>query len=220
LDRVQHLKERLAQSPEASIPEMASLTEQDWLLATSEMINSEGNDRWAFSYLRSMAEGRYLCTMRDAVVEYAKANDGKWPADLAQITPYLKTPVEDAILQRYEIVQPDSLLLPTPISNWVLTEKAPVDSEYDLRHMVGADDFTGLRFKDLETIKTLTPVIQAYFAANNGQTPEDADLEKFAPYAGTAEQQDALAAATRRYESASVEYRGTIRNIINSLRPK
>ena len=221
LDRVQRLKERLAQSPYASIPEMASLTEQDWLAATTEELKSETAYRWAFRMLRTQAEVHYLEPIHDAIVAFAKANGGKCPTDLAQVKPYLKTPIEDAILQRYEILPGDTLPLMDPDSGWVLTQKsAAVDPDSDQRIMIGETSFNSLSFKQYELLKPLMPVIQAYFAANKDQVLENADPARFAPYIRTAEEQAVLASAIKDYESASPQKRANNLGILQRLRPK
>jgi ribosomal protein L44E len=222
LDRVQRLKGYLAKNPDAAIPEFASLTEQDWLQATlAPGLDSDKKCRYALSSLRRTAEFHYLEPMRDAIVEYTKAHDGKWPADLAQVKPYLKTPIDDAILQRYQTASADSLPMSAPVvKGWVLTEKAPVDLECDARLMLGSEDGSLLSFKDSVRFKTLTPAIQAYYAANNGQMPADADLEKLAPYVRTAEEQAALASVKKDYEAASVANRAYYLKILQHLKPK
>jgi hypothetical protein len=220
LNRVQRLKDRLAQHPEASIPELGSLKEGDWLgiAAGQPKLDSEADYRDALNRLRGIAEARNIYPMRDAIVDYTKANNGMWPTDLTQIKPFLKAPIDDAILQRYEIVAADTLPMTTPMSGWVLTQRASVDPDFEWRLMVGSDDFSVLDFKHSEMFRPLLPAIRAYLAANNGQMPEDADLTKLAPYVRTAEEQAALASATQQYESASPEGRTVSLNTLKSLR--
>jgi len=62
---------------------------------------------------------------------YMGANNGQWPADVVQLKSYFNPPVEDDILQRWEIVPKTAFPGRDFAGDWVLTEKSPVDSEFD-----------------------------------------------------------------------------------------
>jgi hypothetical protein len=56
---------------------------------------------------------------------------GGLPEDLSQLNPYFETPVDDAILQRYSLLQTGKLAH-VPQTEFLFAEKAPpVDDEYD-----------------------------------------------------------------------------------------
>jgi RNA polymerase sigma factor (sigma-70 family) len=130
LDRVAKIKARLQQMPEEWIPELQFLTEQEWDLYTSGVFGKGETDedyRYAFSRLREKAKELFVRWLGQALHNYAKANDGFLPADLSQLKPYFTPPahdpnwkpgqprryellpVDDAILQRYQLVQTGKL---------------------------------------------------------------------------------------------------------------
>jgi hypothetical protein len=84
--------------------------------------------RQAMSALRSTAKGNFLNAMRDAIKKYAaaanggdlpgvpaefaqavNANGNLIPSELAQLKPYFNVPVDDTILQRYQLLHPGRL---------------------------------------------------------------------------------------------------------------
>jgi regulator of replication initiation timing len=102
LDRVTLLKQRLQELPEARIPELVLVTDQDWLNAAKGELNTEKDYRQALSALRGAVENKFVSQLHPALKQYLEANDGKFPSDLAQLQPYFKSAVDDAILQRYQ----------------------------------------------------------------------------------------------------------------------
>ena len=58
--------------------------------------------------------------------------------------PYFVSPIDDAILQRYDIVPTSSLtkFLAEVGGDWVITQKAPVNKKFDGRVAIG---LTGIR---------------------------------------------------------------------------
>ena len=43
--------------------------------------------------------------MKDALNRFVEANSGKLPTDIAQLKPFFPIAVEDAVLQRYELLR-------------------------------------------------------------------------------------------------------------------
>lgn len=57
------------------------------------------------SKARGWAENGFVNDrLKPALQGYAKANNGQFPSDLSQLKPYFNSVVDDAILQRWEIV--------------------------------------------------------------------------------------------------------------------
>ena len=86
--------------------------------------------------------------LRPALLQYAEDNNGQFPADLSQLKPYFKSPVDDAVLQRYEILPtsklPSSLVrLREAGESFVITQKAPVNAALDGRVYYGLKSWTG-----------------------------------------------------------------------------
>ncbi len=132
--RVDRLKQWLEANPAEKIPEFRNLKEDMWLTAIQNGAADEDLAR-AASNLRANAEGGALGTMWSALHKYSKDNGGQSPTDLSQLKPYFKTPIDDEILQRYEIVPASSLDSGLqPGGDWVITQRAPVNAELDSRY--------------------------------------------------------------------------------------
>ena len=88
--------------------------------------------------VRVNAELQALDIMGGALRKYAAAHDGQFPSELSQLSPYLRKPIDDDILARYEIVPSSSLVSQLQSrDDMVITEKAPVDKIWDCRQTVG-----------------------------------------------------------------------------------
>ena len=197
LVRVSRLKQRLAETPEAKIPEMRLLDEEDYMGATQGLLNTERDYLAALSNLRSTGEFKFITTfLNPALTQYAQANNGQFPTDLSQLQPYFPSPVEDAILQRWEIA-PAKTVRTDNFGDPIITTKAAVDEDWDSRYAVGLKGFAsagrdtaghngwGVVAPDV----ILGTAAKAYLAANNGQEPTDPS--QVIPYLTTPEQQAA-----------------------------
>jgi len=96
------------------------------------------------STVRTMAEsnvGRDI--LRPALRQYVQANNGQFPRELSQIAPYLGSPLDDAILQRWQILHASRLInLRADLrkEDWVITQRAPVNRELDQRFVFSVND--------------------------------------------------------------------------------
>ena len=183
--RVALLKQRLAQTPEAAIPELRYLTDEDWLKAARGQLDSEADYRRALGALRNTAENIFATTIRSALKTYLNANGGKMPADMSQLQPYFDPPADEAALQRWEVAPAKTIPL-NMHTDVIITQRAAVDDVFDTRYAIGPD---GLGSQDYLSRET-TPVYEAYRAAHNGQWPDD--VSELQPYATTPEQQAAF----------------------------
>jgi RNA polymerase sigma factor (sigma-70 family) len=201
LARAAQLKARLQQTPGAKIPEFQFLTEQDWLNAAKGNLNTDEDYRQALSGLRSAAESTFLTTaLKPALDQYRQANQGQFPADISQLQPYFDPPVDDSILQRWEVA-PKSTVPSLGMGDTIITQIAPVDAAYDTRYGIGPNGSGSAGPQDWDAPGTgpsalLMPAIKAYAAANNGIQPTD--LSQLAPYLTTPEEEAALQLAIKR----------------------
>jgi RNA polymerase sigma factor (sigma-70 family) len=198
LDRIDKLKQRVAETPGARIPEMRLLSEEDYTSATRSPLNTERDYLAALSNLRSTAEFKFITTLLNpALSQYAQANHGQFPSDLAQLQPYFPSSVEDAILERWEIA-PANTVRTDNLGDPIITQKAAVDEDFDPRYAVGLKGFAsaGLDTSGHNGWGVVSPDIilgmaaKAYEAANNGQQPTDPS--QILAYLTTLEQQAAL----------------------------
>jgi RNA polymerase sigma factor (sigma-70 family) len=137
--RAVQLKQWLEENPAEAIPELRFLDEQDWINSIYPLrLESAEDYRRAMATVRANAQQRVMSRLFGALRQYARTNNGAFPSDLSQLVPYLKSPIDDAILQRYEIVPADSLASGLrPGGDWAITQKAPVDAALDLRMAIG-----------------------------------------------------------------------------------
>ncbi len=201
LDRVKKLKQKLEETPDAKIPELQFLADEDWVDAVRGNLESEADLRKAFSDLRTHGESRFLETMQMALLKYIKANNDQFPNDLSQLKPYFETTPGDDILQRYQIVPADSLSHANVTGNgdWLITLKAPIDEENDTLWTLGRSGLGGATYQFAKAFDILAPAIRALNAANptdnNGR--QSIDLSQLLPYLTTPEQKAAFEKLTQ-----------------------
>ena len=138
--RVELLRQHLEQNPQAGIPELKFLTEYDWLEAAKDDLKTDADYRRALNRLRVAGETHFIDSqLQPALKIYVAANHGQFPSNLAQLQPFFQPPVDEAILQRYEIVPHEKVPDAHWGGDWVVTQKKPVDKDYDRRLVVGAE---------------------------------------------------------------------------------
>lgn len=164
-------------------------------------LNTDEDYRKALSGLRSAAESTFITTvLTPALNQYEQANQGQFPASISQLQPYFNPPVDDSILQRWEVA-PKSTVPSLGVGDSIITQIAAVDADYDTRFGIGLNGSGSAGPQDWDAPGTgpsalLTPAIKAYAAANNGLQPTD--LSQLAPYLTTPEEQAALQLAIKR----------------------
>jgi hypothetical protein len=136
LARVDQLRQRAETMPDKAIPELKLLTDKEWLDAVKDFsqLETDTDFHQALGKLRDSAKEAFGQLVRNALAKYAEANGGALPADWSQLKPYFETPVDDAILQRYALLQ-SGKLADVPSNEFLVSEKAsPVDAEFDSRY--------------------------------------------------------------------------------------
>src|ERR1035437_1042575 len=174
---------------------MQLLSDQEWLdIARDQDLESDIGIRKALSAVRKAAKNSFASMASAAVVKYSDDNSGGFPTELSQLQQYLKAPVDDAILQRYEILPAAAISKVGLGGKWVITEKAAVDADYDNRWSIGPGSYGSSGWTQSEVDQLLTqlaPAIKAFSAANNGSPPKD-DPSQLLPYITTPDEQAAL----------------------------
>jgi len=132
LTRVEQLKNHLQTAPNHAIPELQLLTETDWLDAVKDVnLKTETDCRQALHELRNTGKKAFGELARKALSKYLQTNEGLLPSDWSQLKPYFEKPIDDAILQRYALLQTGKLS-DVPPNAYLFAEQAkPVDDEYD-----------------------------------------------------------------------------------------
>jgi RNA polymerase sigma factor (sigma-70 family) len=202
LARVKQLKEGAEKNPNMQIPEFRLLTEQDWLDAAKwfgrrPQFDAETDFRVAMAQLRQSAQNAFAARAQKALEEFAKANDGRFPSELAQLKAHFIPPMNDAILQRYIPAPAEEFGFKDKGQEWVITQRELVDEEHDQHIGIGPRRWgykkplaQQLNPELLASKRTLDPIAREFSAVNNGQEPTDPS--QLLPYVKTPEQRSAL----------------------------
>ena len=149
LNRIRATVER---TPEAVIPEFRLLGERDWWNAAKH-IAAGMDEREVLSGMRFSARNQFVQLVQPALQKYVQTHDSQFPTDLAQLHPYLQSPVDDAVFERWKIVPasefPD---LQSQDSNreatHVVTQRAaPIDEADGTRWLIQPNALTQTDFK-------------------------------------------------------------------------
>ncbi|PYJ86103.1 MAG: hypothetical protein DME22_06555 [Verrucomicrobia bacterium] len=141
--RVSQLKQLLETNPSEKTPELQFLTERDWawLVDKKTKLDAEDGYRFAMSNTRLVAQQNFVNDLLNpALQQYAHDNNGRFPGDVSQLKPYFKSPIEDAVLQRWMVLPRSKLVkgLQAQLEeDWYITQKAPVNKALDQRILVG-----------------------------------------------------------------------------------
>jgi RNA polymerase sigma factor (sigma-70 family) len=174
-DQVNRIKQLFEANPAQAVPELQYLTDGQWLEAARGV--SDSDDQWlnavrakagslskddlsdeseAMSVARMVAQAAFSQTLWLALRQYGQNNNGQFPTDLSQLTPYFSSSVDDSVLQEWTILPTSSLpsqmqakmqsgtlgpgLGPDTSAfdqGWVITQSAPINADLDEREYVG-----------------------------------------------------------------------------------
>lgn len=133
LARVKQLKRLFEERPDQCIPEMQWLTDEDWLrVAKRASFADDHGTRKALGDLRNQAKEKFFKRAMLALRAFAKNANGEPPSSIMAFASSFETPVDAAILERYEIVKGDTYGGTKP-GELTLREKRAVDEDYDSR---------------------------------------------------------------------------------------
>jgi hypothetical protein len=137
--KVNQLKQRLEQMPGQYIPELQLLTAQDWLrqASLSGDLNTDDDFDRALAELRSSAKQKFAYSMGAALDDYIAANNGQLPNDISDLKSYFNPPVDDTILQRYQLTQTGNLSNVSQPDSLVV-EESSVNNQHDTLMTIGA----------------------------------------------------------------------------------
>jgi RNA polymerase sigma factor (sigma-70 family) len=189
MSKINKLKQRLEDTPGAKIPELQFLTDKDWLNAANGKLDSEADYRRALASLRASGQSKVAGMLTKALNGFMQNNNKQMPTDLMQLEPYFDTPLDNSILQEWEIA-PAKTVTSLGVGDTIITQKVPVDDVFDTLYAIGPNGSGYTSFLSQETRQTMDPVFDAFRAAHNGQFPTD--KSQLLPYATTPEQQAAV----------------------------
>jgi RNA polymerase sigma factor (sigma-70 family) len=166
LSRVSELKQRLELNPQAKIPELKFLTKNDWLSVARGELKTEDNLRQAFGQLRTAGKTRFGGILESALRKYLGQSETSAPdsavrpdnadfrerypgarvgkstailddlTNLSQLNAYFDMPISNDLLDRWEILPVSSEQSKRMYGNWLITEKEPLDQQFDSRYVV------------------------------------------------------------------------------------
>ncbi len=143
--RIDRLKQTLAQRPELAVPELALLTEQSWFtLAQEARVDTEEEIRDALARLRRIAENGVANQVGPALRAYLAAHDDQLPPSAAELAPYFNPPVDTAVLARLAMVHTGKIadVPPREQGNNLVRLQAPVDADRDSIWNIGRSGFS------------------------------------------------------------------------------
>jgi hypothetical protein len=142
--QAQRIQQELEQRPQQKIPELALLSDVDWLTVVKEAkFDSEIDIRKIFRHLRSLSKEHL--PLAAALDSFSKAEGAANLTDISQLKPFLQAalaprtlPEEslDAILSRYSLIRTGDIAK-IAHDEYIVAEKAPTDKEYDSRAKFG-----------------------------------------------------------------------------------
>ena len=136
--RAAELNRHMQNMPSLDIPELQLLEEADWLSAAKGAdFDTQEGIRKALSKVRQKAKTQFAELATAAFNDYYAATKGSIPTDPSQLLPYFKTPIDPTLLQRYQLVPSSTVQSLMEIGPVLLSEKAPVDREYDTHFYIG-----------------------------------------------------------------------------------
>lgn len=189
---LQTVKQIFAAQPQLAIPEVAQLTDLQWLLTTKKIqLDTPDQIRQGLAAVRNAAKNRFALQMGSAIKRYLAATNGQLPPSPSALAPYFIPPIDPAVLERYESLHTGSvadLAVPPGGPLVVIREKSPVDEDYDSRFAVESNGFSrslgaGARawLPDPDGYDGMVRKARIQFGlANNGA--KAAGLEQLAPY--------------------------------------
>lgn len=190
LTRLKLLKARLEQSPEARVPEMQLLDQEDWLAAVKgPNLETEEDFRRAFASLRNTAANKLAPKIQQALSRYMEGANKSFPSDMNSLIPYMD-PKDPALLSRYAVVPSSKVTSVKMGGDWVVTQQGTVDSEFDNQFVIGPNGFGSCSFPKEgqpteEDYDALASAKEAF--ANINSNKEVNSLEDLEPYLTTPE---------------------------------
>lgn len=178
LNRTARLRELVRQRPELAIPELETLTFDQWLAAAREVeISSEKEIIDSLAALRLTAETHFVRRLQVALRAYLSAHANAYPRNINELVPFFSPPVPAAALARYTVVTEGD---PTPTTpRPAIEQKSPVDPLRD-RTWTITENVSRNQRPPADADSALNEAIRAFVQANPGVRPKNAaDLKPF-----------------------------------------
>ena len=127
----------------------------DWWNAAKH-IAAGMDERKVLSGMRFSARQEFSQLVQPALQKYVQTHNSQFPTDLAQLHPYFKSPVDDAVLERWKIVPISDFpeILPrggNREATYVVTQRtpSPIEEADGSRWVIQPNMSTTTRFKPI-----------------------------------------------------------------------
>jgi hypothetical protein len=107
--KVPELVAKLNERPELKIPELGLLGQHAWAIFASYDFTMDEAFRSTCSDMRMWSKQELSDRLRKALRGYTVANDGMLPTRMEDLAPYCSSPLDPAILERYQLLQTGKL---------------------------------------------------------------------------------------------------------------
>lgn len=133
VDKSAEIYEHFKKNPGSTIPELTLLTEANWIeLGENADLSTPHGIQVELAKTRIEAKSQMMSSLHDAIRAYLNDHSDTTPKSFSELKPYIKAPIIDAMLARYEISateEPNSNTK-TP-SKITIRELSPVNAEFE-----------------------------------------------------------------------------------------
>jgi hypothetical protein len=140
-------------------------------VANLTKLENDEDFRQALNMLRTQAKSEAGGRLQKAVQEFADANGGMLPETLAQATPFLDSPLDPAIFDRYQMVATGKLADLRKEQSVFEEIAPPVDDEYDSYIRFHKSGRSTTSYSQVGFI--IESAAESYANANGGKLPRD-----------------------------------------------
>ena len=136
VDKSAEIYEHFQKNPGSTIPELSLLTEANWIeLGENADLSTPHGIQVELAKTRIDAKSQMMISLDDAIRVYMNDNPGTTPKSFSELKPYIKAPISDAMLARYEIFTTEE---PNPSqtnsnnpTKITIRELSPVNAEFE-----------------------------------------------------------------------------------------
>jgi hypothetical protein len=138
VDKSAEIYEHFQKNPGSTIPELTLLTEANWIeLGENADLSTPHGIQVELAKTRIEAKSQMMASLHDAIRAYLDDHPGTTHQSFSELKPYIKPPISDAMLARYEIFSAEEINSNQLSSNKKNTAKitireiAPVNAEFE-----------------------------------------------------------------------------------------
>lgn len=170
LERVARLRHHVANTPEAAIPELELLSEDDWLAAAREAkLDTEPQVREVLRKLHDQARSTAVRELSSALWRFTAAHGDRLPDSVAELAALTTRSLPPAMLGRYEMLRTGAARA-VPADEWILAEQPALAGAMGSRAFVATDQHGT---EDLGSVseRQLRQALRAFVQVNSGALP-------------------------------------------------